>query len=81
MRFATPWPRVALAGGLLVAGFGCAVTAAVQQSLAAAVAGALMLVPGAWAARVYLGVLCRGEEAAQPRVFFDEVEVGEEGAG
>jgi len=81
-RWAVPWPRVALSAALVFGGGACAISGLALPSLAAGVAGALMLVPGVWAARVYAGVLLRGEAAAAPAVFFDEVEVdGENGDG
>ncbi len=75
-RYATSRPRVALAGALLAAGVALAAAAGATGSAALAAAAALALLPGAWAARVYVGVYFWGEvDVARPDVFFAVEEI------
>ena len=74
-RWTTPYQRVALAVTLLVAGFACCVAGLALTSMQVGIPGVLMLVPGAWATRVYVGVMWWGEEPlSRPDVFFEQVD-------
>ena len=73
-RWTVPWARVGLAGCLFLAGFILSIAGLALGSFEVGIPGLFMLLPGAWASRVYAGVLYHGEEATRPDVFFEQLD-------